>query len=239
MSTTRESRHFHEELAALRIQLLEMASMAEDLLRISVEALVEGDRAKADSVILGDRELDAMEVEVDDAAINLLALHQPFARDLRLITMIMRISNDLERVGDHAVNIAEAVGHLDSRPAPLHRFPQLEEMARIAREMLSDALDSFVRGDAEGAREVCRRDDRVDALHESSFRGLLTHMMEDPRRIGTAMSLILVSRNLERVADLATNVAEDVVFLVEGRSIKHRSGEAAEDDHETSPDSAR
>jgi len=239
MTTARESRHFHEQLAALRIQLLEMASMAEDLLRISVEALVEGDRAKADSVILGDRELDAMEVEIDDASINLLALHQPFARDLRLITMIMRISNDLERVGDHAVNIAETVYHLESRPPPMHRFPQLEEMARIAREMLSDALDTFVRSDATGAREVCLRDDRVDALHESSFRGLLTHMMEDPRRIGTAMSLILVSRNLERVADLATNVAEDVVFLVEGRSIKHRSGEAAEDDHETSPDSAR
>lgn len=225
MTATREAGQLQEELAALRTQLLEMAAMAEDLLRISVEALLEGDGAKADSVILGDRELDAMEVEMDEACINLLARHQPFARDLRLIMTTMRVSNDLERVGDHSVNIAETVHHLDSVP-PLDRFPQVEEMARITREMLSDALDSFVRSDSERARAVCRRDDRVDALHESSFRSLLTHMMEDPRRIGTAMSLILVSRNLERVADLATNVAEDVVFLVEGRSIKHRAGGA-------------
>jgi phosphate transport system protein len=225
MTKAREARQFHEELASLRVQLLEMAAMAEDLLRIAMEALMEGDAAKADSVILGDRELDAMEVEMDESCINLLARHQPFARDLRLIMTTMRISNDLERVGDHSVNIAETVHHLDSVP-PMDRFPQLEETARIAREMLSDALDSFVRGDSEGARAVCRRDDRVDALHESSFRSLLTHMMEDPRRIGIAMSLILVSRNLERVADLATNVAEDVVFLVEGRSIKHGGGEA-------------
>jgi phosphate transport system protein len=223
MSTGHEARHFHEELGRLRNQLLDMASMAEDLLRLSVEAFLENDPAKADSVILGDRELDAMEVEMDEACINLLALHQPFAKDLRLVTMIMRISNDLERVGDHSVNIAETVQHLESRP-PLDRFPQLEEMARIAREMLSDALDSFVRGDSVEARKVCRRDDRVDALHDSTFRSLLTHMMEDPRRIGPSMSLILVSRNLERVADLATNVAEDVVFLVEGRSIKHSGG---------------
>lgn len=223
MRTGHEARHFHEELASLRNQLLDMASMAEDLLQVSVEAFLENDSAKADSVILGDRELDAMEVEMDEACINVLALHQPFAKDLRLVTMIMRISNDLERVGDHSVNIAETVHHLESRP-PLDRFPQLEEMARISREMLSDALDSFVRGDSEEARMVCRRDDRVDGLHDSTFRSLLTHMMEDPRRIGPSMSLILVSRNLERVADLATNVAEDVVFLVEGRSIKHSGG---------------
>jgi phosphate transport system protein len=161
-------------------------------------------------------------MEVDDACIHLLALQQPMARDLRLITMAMKISNDLERVGDHAVNIAQAVRHLSEHP-PFAQFPEIEEMARLASEMLSDALDDFVRGDAEGAREVCARDDRVDALHDSMFRILLTHMMEDPRRIGPAMEIFLVSRNLERIADLATNIAEDVVFLVEGRTIKHRS----------------
>ncbi len=216
----REARHLHEELGALRAHLLQMGGLAEDLLRTSFEALVERSEAKADSVILGDRELDAMEMEMDDACISVLALHQPVARDLRLITMAMRISNDLERVGDHAVNIAETVQHFDVG-LPLNRFPQLEEMARITREMLSDSLDAFVRRDSEAARAVCRRDDRVDNLHDSLFRILLTHMMEDPRRIGPAMSLILVSRNLERVADLATNVGEDVVFLVEGHSIKH------------------
>ncbi len=216
------ARHFHEELAQLKLKLLEMSTMAEELVRVAVEALRERDASKADSVILGDREVDALEMEVDDACIHLLALQQPMARDLRLITMAMKISNDLERVGDHAVNIAQAVKHL-SEQAPIGQFPEIEEMARLASEMLSDALDDFVRGDAQGAREVCRRDDRVDALHESMFRILLTHMMEDPRKIGSSMSTFLVSRNLERIADLATNIAEDVVFLVEGRTIKHRS----------------
>lgn len=220
MSPATGARHFHEELAQLKARLLEMSSMAEDLLRLAVEALRERDTAKADAVVLGDRELDALEMEVDDACIHLLALQQPMARDLRLITMAMKISNDLERVGDHAVNIAEAVEHLVGQP-PFATFPEIEEMARLASEMLSDALDDFVRGDTQGAREVCLRDDRVDSLHDSLFRILLTHMMEDPRRIGAAMSMFLVSRNLERIADLATNIAEDVVFLVEGRTIKH------------------
>jgi phosphate transport system protein len=215
-------RHFHEELAQLKNRLLDMSQLAEELVKASVEALLERDEAKAQAVILGDKELDALEVEVDDACIHLLALQQPMARDLRLITMSMKISNDLERVGDHAVNIAEAVPHL-AGSQPFAQFPEIEEMARLARGMLSDALDDFVRGDAQGAREVCRRDDRVDSLHESLFRILLTHMMEDPRRIGPSMSLFLVSRNLERIADLATNIAEDVVFLVEGRTIKHHA----------------
>ncbi len=221
MSPTSGVRHFHEELAQLKARLLDMSQLAEELLQAAVEALRERDEAKAQAVILGDRELDALEVEVDDACIHLLALQQPMARDLRLITMAMKISNDLERVGDHAVNIAEAVPHLATQP--FAQFPEIEEMARLAREMLSDALDDFVRGDAQAAREVCRRDDRVDSLHESLFRILLTHMMEDPRRIGPSMSLFLVSRNLERIADLATNIAEDVVFLVEGRTIKHNA----------------
>lgn len=219
------ARHFHEELADLKARLLEMSTLAEQLLRVAVEALLERDEAKAESVILGDRELDALEVEVDDACINLLALQQPMAGDLRLITMAMKICNDLERVGDHAVNIAQTVGHLTASP-PFIKLPEIEEMARLASGMLSDSLDHFVRGDAQGARDVWRRDDRVDALHDSVFRILLTHMMEDPRIIGAAMNYFLVSRNLERIADLATNIAEDVVFMVEGQMIKHMSREA-------------
>lgn len=213
-------RHFHEELARLKNRLLDMSTLAEELVAEAMEALAERDQEKAARVIARDSELDAMEMAVDDACINLLALQQPMARDLRLITMAMKISNDLERVGDHAVNIAEAVPHLTDHPI-FTDFPEVDEMSRIAREMLSDALDDFVRGDARAAREVLKRDDRVDALHDSVFRILLTHMMEDPRRIGPSMSLFLVSRNLERIADLATNIAEDVVFLVEGRNIKH------------------
>ncbi|CAN5475106.1 phosphate signaling complex protein PhoU [soil metagenome] len=226
MSPMSGVRHFHEELARLKTHLLEMSALAEDLVRTAVEALLERDATKAESVILGDRELDAYETEVDDACIQLLALQQPMARDLRLITMTMKISNDLERVGDHAVNIAQSVAHIVEQPA-IANFPEVEEMARLSREMLSDALDSFVRSDSLAAREVCRRDDRVDALQDSLFRILLTHMMEDPRRIGPSLSLLLVSRNLERIADLATNVAEDVVYLVEGRTIKHHAEDHA------------
>jgi phosphate transport system protein len=213
-------RHFHEELARLKTQLLEMSGLAEELVTRALEALRARDAAAAQEVVRRDNDLDAMEMVVDDMCIHLLALQQPLARDLRLITMAMKISNDLERVGDHAVNIAEAVAHLAEQPIHLE-FQEIEEMGRLATEMLSDALDTFVRADAAGAREVCARDDRVDGLHESLFRILLTHMMEDPRRIGPSMSLFLVSRNLERIADLATNIAEDVVFLVEGRNIKH------------------
>jgi phosphate transport system protein len=230
MSPTPGFRHFHEELAKLKNQLLDMSGLAEDLVTRSLQALRDRDGELAQEVIRRDNDLDAIEVAVDDACIHLLALQQPMARDLRLITMAMKISNDLERVGDHAVNIAEAVRHLAEQPIYLE-FPEIEEMGRLATEMLSDALDTFVRADAAGAREVCRRDDRVDALHNSLFRILLTHMMEDPRRIGASMSLFLVSRNLERIADLATNIAEDVVFLVEGRSIKHGA--------ERSPDERR
>jgi phosphate transport system protein len=204
-------RHFHEELARLKTQLLEMSGLAEELVDQAMQALRARDADLAQTVIRRDNDLDAMEVAVDDMCIHLLALQQPMARDLRLITMAMKISNDLERVGDHAVNIAEAVGHLAEQPIHLE-FAEIDEMGRLATEMLTDA---------EAAREVCRRDDRVDGLHNSLFRILLTHMMEDPRRIGASMSLFLVSRNLERIADLATNIAEDVVFLVEGRNIKH------------------
>jgi phosphate transport system protein len=217
------ARHFHENLARLRTRLLEMSSMAEALVERAMEALAERDLEKAAGVVAGDRELDAVELEIDEACLNLLALQQPMARDLRFITMAMKISNDLERVGDHAVNIAEAVEHMAGQ-SRFARFPEIGEMATLARGMLSDALDHFMRSDADGAREVCARDDRVDALHETLFRTLLTHMMEDPRRIGPCISLLLVSRNLERIADLATNIAEDVVFLVAGRNIKHGAG---------------
>ncbi|HYH81196.1 MAG TPA: phosphate signaling complex protein PhoU [Longimicrobium sp.] len=220
MSPTPGVRHFHEELARLKTKLLEMSSLAEELVAQAVEALQERDEHKALAVVARDAQLDALEMEMDDLCIQLLALQQPLARDLRLITMSMKISNDLERVGDHAVNIAEGVPHLVDTPM-FSDLAEIDEMARVAREMLSDALDCFVRADAVNAMEVIHRDDRVDQMQDSLFRVLLTHMMEDPRRIGPSLSLFLVSRNLERIADLATNIAEDVVFLVEGRNVKH------------------
>ncbi|HZM28468.1 MAG TPA: phosphate signaling complex protein PhoU, partial [Gemmatimonadales bacterium] len=168
-----------------------------------------------------------MEMEIEEMSVNLLALQQPMARDLRMLTSALKIANDLERVGDHAVNIAQSAERL-SQARPIAPEPEIVEMARLAREMLSDALEAFIRGDATAGREICLRDDKVDALHRSVFRILLTHMMEDPHTIGAGMELFLVSRNLERVADLATNIAEDVVFLVEGKSIKHHAEDRGE-----------
>lgn len=220
-------RHFHDELSHVKVRLLTMSGEAEAALGLAVEALLERDSEKAQRVIAGDRVIDAMEVEIEEQSINLLALQQPMARDLRMLTSALKIANDLERVGDHAVNIAQSAERLN-QARPIAPEPEIIDMARLAREMLSDALEAFIRGDAEAGREVCRRDDKVDALHRSVFRILLTHMMEDPHTIGSGMELFLVSRNLERVADLATNIGEDVVFLVEGRSIKHHSEDGGE-----------
>ncbi|HET9064371.1 MAG TPA: phosphate signaling complex protein PhoU [Gemmatimonadales bacterium] len=215
-------RHFHEELHDVKSRLLTMSGEAESALGLAVEALLERDLDKAQRVIAGDRVINAMEVELEEQCISLLALQQPMARDLRMLISALRIANDLERVGDHAVNIAQSADRL-AQSRPITPEPEIVEMARQARQMLADALEAVIRGDAEAGREICRRDDKVDALHGSVFRILLTHMMEDPQMIGTGMELFLVSRNLERVADLATNIAEEVVFLVEGKSIKHHA----------------
>jgi phosphate transport system protein len=217
-----EHRHFHDELSQVKVRLLTMSGEAEAALRLAVEALLERSLEKAAQVIAGDKVIDGMEVGIEEDCIDLLALQQPMARDLRMLVAAIKIANDLERVGDHAVNLAQSAERLE-RSRPIAPEPEIIEMARLAREMLSDALEAFVRGDAAAGREVCLRDDKVDALNRSVFRILLTHMMEDPHVIGAAMELFLVSRNLERVADLATNIAEDVVFLVEGKSIKHHA----------------
>lgn len=214
-------RHFHEQLDLLKQRLLDMSERAEALVDVAVEALLRRDIGKADVVISGDRELDALEIEIEQLAISLLALQQPMARDLRFIIGAIKISNDLERVGDHAVNIAQSALRLNDMRSIITPDPEIEDMARRARAMLSDALDAFVRADGTLGREVCKRDDQVDALHDSLFRILLTHMLEDPTTISAALELFLVSRNLERVADLATNIAEDAVYLAEGKTIKH------------------
>jgi len=215
-------RHFHEELSQLKQRLLAMSGEAEDAVGHAVEALLGRDPERAQAVIAGDHAIDLLESSIEEQGFQLIALHQPMAKDLRLIFSAIRIVNDLERVGDHAVNIAQSAERLMEYPHIVPE-PEIVEMARLARQMLADALSAFVRGDAPLAREVCRRDDAVDALNDSVYRILFTHMMEDPRLIGAGMELLLVSRNLERVADLATNVAEDVVFLVEGKTIKHHA----------------
>ncbi|MDF1503262.1 phosphate signaling complex protein PhoU [Roseisolibacter sp. H3M3-2] len=223
-------RHFHEQLAELRQRLLAMSEQAEALVALAVEALLERDAEKAALVIDGDRALDRAELEVEGMAIQLLALQQPMARDLRLLVGAIKVSSDLERVGDHAVNIAQGTRRLvaaGARPAP---GPELEEMARRARRMLADALDAFTRGDGALGRAVCRADDAVDALYDAVFRTLTAHMTADPRSIPPSLELLLVSRNLERVADLATNIAEDAVYVAEAVQIRHRTELDAADD---------
>ena len=214
-------RHFHEQLETLKQRLLDMSERAEALVDLAVEALLTQDSATAEAVIEGDHEIDALEIEIEQMAVALLALQQPMARDLRFIIGAIKVSSDLERVGDHSVNIAQSALRLMGLRASLMPSPEIEDMARRAREMLAKSLDAFIRGDGALGRAVCASDDAVDALHDSVFRILVTHMMEDPRAISPAMELFLVSRNLERVADMATNIGEDAVYLAEGKQIKH------------------
>ena len=215
-------RHFHEQLNEVKQRLVEMAERAELLLDRALEALHSRDEEKARSVIADDELLDAMEVDIEQLAISLLALQQPMARDLRLLVAAIKVSSDIERIGDHAVNIAEATIRLTALRSLLGPTPEIDDMALRARRMLGDALDAFIRADGETGRAVCRADDAVDRLMESSFRVLLTHMMENPQTISQAIQMLLVARNIERVADLATNIAEDAVYLAEGTQIKHR-----------------
>ncbi|MEP6832420.1 MAG: phosphate signaling complex protein PhoU [Gemmatimonas sp.] len=215
-------RHFHDELAVLKQRLLAMSERAESLVELSIEALYERDANKAQAVIDADRDLDTLEVEAEDLAISLLALQQPMARDLRFLIGAIKVSSDIERIGDHAVNIAQGAIKLVEAGAPIPSVPSLAEMARSARIMLRDALDAFIRADGTLGRAVKKADVQVDALHDGVFRDLLTHMIGDPKTIAPSLELLLVSRNLERVADLATNIGEDAVYLAEGKQIRHQ-----------------
>jgi phosphate transport system protein len=214
-------RHFHDQLNDLKQRLFEMSERAESLVELAVSALLARDVVKAEAVIAGDHAMDRLEIEVEEIAIGLLALQQPMARDLRFIVSTIKISSDLERVGDHAVNIAQSALRLaDIRPGLLP-MPEIEDMARRARQMLSKSLDAFIRADGALGRAVCAMDDQVDALNNSVFRIVITHVLEDSKAITAGLELFLVSRNLERVADLATNIGEDAVYLAEGVQIKH------------------
>ena len=221
------TRHFHDQLQTLKERLITMGDRAELLVEMAVDALLHRSHAKAEAVIAGDHELDALEMEVEQLAIALLALHQPMARDLRFIISAIKVSSDLERVGDHAVNIAQSAQRLAASASDIMPDPEIGEMARRSRQMLSQALDAFIRADGALGRAVCAMDDHVDALNDSVFRIVITHVLEDPKTISAALQLFLVSRNLERVADLATNVSEDAVFLAEGKHIKHNLEERA------------
>jgi len=213
-------RRFDEELAKLKDQILRMGSLVEGQIRQALNALIDRDDSLAREVIDNDRQVNTMDVAVDEACLELLALQQPAARDLRFITTAMKISTELERMSDLAENICE-------RAIELHEEPQLKPyidiplMAERAIKMVGEALDAFVRGDSVLARKVLEEDDYIDELNEQIFRELLSFMMENPQTISRAIRLSFISKYIERIADHATNVAELVVYMVEGKIIRH------------------
>jgi phosphate transport system protein len=216
----RQVPHFHEELEALQGRLLEMGGLAEERVRAAVQGLVLRDPALINKVLSGDEPINQLHIEVDNRCFRLLALHQPMATDLRAIVAAVKINTDLERVGDLAVNIAEAskryIGH-----APVKQLIDIPQMGDIAQAMLRDALDAFVKRDTSLAHQVLNEDDRLDSLKTQVFRDLLTHMLRDQATVEPSLDLILVSRHLERIGDHATNVAEDVIFMVSALDVRH------------------
>jgi phosphate transport system protein len=217
---SKTERPFDEELKELKEKLLEMATRAEEQIALAVRALKDREEPLACQVLEREEAINRLDVEVDQMCMRLLALRQPLATDLRFITAAMKIGSDLERIGDLAVNIAERT--LDLLKAPeLKPLIDIPRMAELAQAMVRDALSAFIQGDDVLARDVCLRDDQVDQLNDQVFRELLTYMMQDPGTISRAVDLILVGRHLERIADHATNIGEDVIYMVKGKTIKH------------------
>jgi len=214
-------RHFDADLQELRERLLAMGSLAETMIHQAVKALVSRDEGLVQAVLAHEEEMDLLCIDVDDRAFTLLALHQPMASDLRFLVAAIKINSDLERIADQTVSIALRAQSLITQPEvkPLIDIPR---MASLAQEMVRKSLDAFVRRDPELARSVIDSDDEVDSLRDQVFRELLTYMMADTATIPRALALILVSRNLERIADHATNIAEDVIYIVRGVDVRER-----------------
>ncbi len=227
-------RVFDEELKLLKERLLDMGSLAERALHRAVEALVKHDGATLPQVFAIEKDVNAAEVAIEQDVLQLIARRQPVAADLRFLIMAIKIAGEVERVCDQAVNIAQSTTRLLSEP-PIKRPAVTPLMGEKAMKMLREALDAFVRGDVVLARRVLAEDDEVDSLRDDVFRTMITYMMEDPTNISRAMSLILIARNLERVADHATNIAEDVIFLIEAREIRSEQEKRARMEMEKAP----
>jgi phosphate transport system protein len=212
--------HFQEELEALQSRLLAMGGLAEERVRACIEALESRDLTMVAQVMAGDEPINQLHIEVDNRCFRLLALYQPMATDLRAIVSAVKINTDLERVGDLAVNIAEAAQRYGSHP-PVKKLIDIPTMGTIAQTMLRDALDAYVRRDTALAHAVLNADDQLDMLKTQVFRDLLTYMLKDPATVEPALDLILISRHLERIGDHATNIAEDVIFMVSAQDVRH------------------
>jgi phosphate transport system protein len=213
-------RPLDHDLDRLRHDLLRMGRSVDEMVRDAMRALVETDSSLAERVIRADVSIDLQEKNLDEASHAVLLRHQPTAGDLRCLIAVMRSTTDLERVGDAAVNIAQAVVQLNEE-APLERYLDLPKMADLALGQVRTGLDAFRRRDVEAALDVCRKDDDIDRLYEQLFRILVTYMIESPANVRRSLHLLLIARNLERIADHATNLAENVVYYVEGLDIRH------------------
>ena len=211
---------FDEELMHLKGKLLKMGSMVEDAIKISIQALLDRNNALAQRIIENDHLVNTLDVEIDEESIRLIALRQPKAGDLRFITTAMKITTDIERMGDLAVDIAERAIELNDEPM-LKPYIDIPRMAEIARGMVKDSLDALVRGDTRLAMDVIKRDDEVDQLNLQVFNELLFFMIQDPHTVSRATRITYISKYLERIADHATNIAEMVIYLVEGKIIRH------------------
>jgi phosphate transport system protein len=221
-------RHFTGELEALKGRLLAMGGLAEERLRLALQGLVDRNHELLADVIAGDARIDELQMEIDERCFTLLALYQPVAVDLRAIVSTLKINADLERVGDFAVNIGEAARRYILHP-PVKPLIDLPRMGQLALKMLRESLDSFVSKDVSLAQAVLTQDDWLDGLKDQIFRELLTYMLGDPRTIEPAVDLILISRHLERVGDHATNIAEDVIFIVDARDVRHSTSRISTD----------
>jgi len=220
--------HFQKELEELKQNLLKMAAMVEEALRNSVQSLVKRDSDLAQKAFGFEDRINKMEITIDEMCLKLLALRQPMAADLRFITSAMKITTDLERMGDQAVNISERAISLNQEPQ-IKPYIDIPRMTEIVQSMVKDVLDAFVNRDPKLARSVCARDDMVDGLNDQVVRELLTYMMSDPKTITRAVHLMIVARCLERIADHATNIAEDVIFMVDALVIKHHADAETKD----------
>ncbi len=215
-------RHFDKELDGLKTSLIKMGSLAEEAVRLSIKALIENDPALAHKVIQEEERINSLEIEIDNAIVDILALQQPVAIDLRLILAAQKINNDLERIGDHAVNIAESVITIQSCD-DRKQLIFIPKMAELAEQMLRDALDSFVHNDPQLGMSVLEHDDTIDELNRNVFHRSVENMKNNQRTIEMGMHLTRISRNIERIADLATNIAEEVIFIAQAKIVKHRA----------------
>jgi phosphate transport system protein len=220
MRAEHTDKKYEEDLKKLREDILYMGGLVEDQIQKSIKSLVERDADLPKIIIERDHEVNRLDVDIDDLCIRLLALHQPAGRDLRFITTGLKITTDLERIGDMAVNICERAIELNQEPQ-LKPYIDIPRMARISERMIRESLDAFVREDTDLALKVCKDDDQVDQLNAQIFREVITFMIEDPQTINRAMKISSVSKYLERIADHATNIAELVIFMVKGKSIRH------------------